>query len=61
MVERTLVPILEGERYLHLAEDSRARELIAEIDDWLSVLYGQYMDLERGGQVGIRRAPARWS
>lgn len=59
LVEHTLVPLIEDERYLRLAEDGRARELVAEIDDVISVLYGQCMDLERGGQIGLRRLPAR--
>lgn len=51
LLEHTLLSLIEDERYLHLAEDSRARELIATLDDEVSVLYGRYMDLERGGQV----------
>lgn len=51
LLEHTLPSLIEDERYLHLAEDSPARELVATRDDEVSVLSGRYMDLERGGQV----------
>lgn len=50
-LEHTLLSIIADERYLRLAEDGRARDLIATIDDEVSALYGRWMDLERGGQV----------
>lgn len=46
-VEHTLVAIVADERYLRLAEDDRARELVAEIDDELGHLYNRYMDVAR--------------
>ncbi|WP_147915892.1 hypothetical protein [Ruania zhangjianzhongii] len=51
LLEHTLLSIIKEERYLHLAEDGRARELIAKLDDEVSVLYSRYMDFEHGGQV----------
>ncbi|WGY00951.1 hypothetical protein QI633_20715 [Nocardioides sp. QY071] len=50
-VEHTLVAIMADERYLRIAVDERARDLVAAIDDELSHLYGRCMDLERGGQA----------
>ena len=50
-LEHTLLSIITDERYLRVAEDSRARELVAQIDDEVSFLYGRCMDLERGGQI----------
>ncbi|MBP1326158.1 hypothetical protein JOF28_001390 [Leucobacter exalbidus] len=50
-IEHTLVAIIHEERYLRIAEDDRARELIIKIEHELSDLYGRAMDLERGGQL----------
>jgi len=50
-IEHTLVEIVRDERYLRLAGDERARELVAAIDDEISFLYGQCADLDRGGNV----------
>lgn len=47
LLEHSLLPILEDERYLRLADDEQARALVAEIDDEVSQLYGRCMDLER--------------
>lgn len=47
LIEHTLVPILEDEQYLRIAEDERARRLIRELEDAVWWLYGRCMDVER--------------
>lgn len=46
-VEHTVVAIVTDERYLRVAEDERAREVVAAIDDELGHLYNRYMNVAR--------------
>lgn len=48
-LEHTIRAIVRDERYLRLAEDESARDLVTAIDAELDFLYGLAMDLERGG------------
>lgn len=47
LIEHTLVPILEDEQYLPIAEDSQGRRLFRELEEETHRMYGRCMDLER--------------
>lgn len=46
-IEHTLVPIVEGEQYLRIAEDERGRRLFRELENEIWRLYGVCMSYER--------------